>query len=213
MATTAERLSYALGLRHMKAVELHEKTGIGKSSISQYLSGVVKPKQDRIYLMAQVLDVNELWLMGHDVPMERRSCATNNKMSGLSRIPILGRVVAGVPIEAIEEVLGYVDLDNRLLKRGEYFALQVKGDSMTPTLHDGDTIIVRKQEDINSGELGIVLVNGDEATVKEVKKSEAGITLIGHNASVYPPHFYSREEVESLPVQIIGKVVKMERWF
>lgn len=133
--------------------------------------------------------------------------------NNLSRIPILGRVVAGVPIEAIEEVLGYVDLDDRLSKRGDYFALQVKGDSMTPTLHDGDTIIVRKQEDINSGELGIVLVNGDEATVKEVKKSEAGITLIGHNASVYPPHFYSREEVESLPVQIIGKVVKMERWF
>lgn len=71
MATTAERLTYALENRNMKAVELHEKTGIGKSSISQYMSGTVKPKQDRIYLMAKALNVNEFWLMGHDVPMER----------------------------------------------------------------------------------------------------------------------------------------------
>lgn len=78
MASTAERLTYALELRNMKASELHEKTGIGKSSISQYMSGTVKPKQDRIYLMAKTLNVDELWLMGHDVPMERQDRFQNN---------------------------------------------------------------------------------------------------------------------------------------
>lgn len=75
MDTTANRLNLAMEMRNMKAVDLSEKTGIGKSSISQYRNGIVKPKQDRIYLMAQALNVNEMWLMGHDVPMERQSPA------------------------------------------------------------------------------------------------------------------------------------------
>ena len=73
MDTTANRLNLAMEMRNMKAVDLSEKTGIGKSSISQYRNGIVNPKQDRIYLMAQALNVNEMWLMGHDVPMERQS--------------------------------------------------------------------------------------------------------------------------------------------
>lgn len=75
MDTTANRLNLAMEMRNMKAVDLSEKTGIGKSSISQYRNGIVNPKQDRIYLMAQALNVNEMWLMGHDVPMERQSPA------------------------------------------------------------------------------------------------------------------------------------------
>ena len=75
MDTTANRLNLAMEMRNMKAVNLSEKTGIGKSSISQYRNGIVNPKQDRIYLMAQALNVNEMWLMGHDVPMERQSPA------------------------------------------------------------------------------------------------------------------------------------------
>ena len=71
MDTTANRLKRAMEIRNMKAIDLHDKTGSGKSSISQYMNGKVKPKQDRIYLMAQALNVDELWLMGHDVPMER----------------------------------------------------------------------------------------------------------------------------------------------
>lgn len=75
MDTTANRLNLAMEMRNMKAVDLSEKTGIGKSYISQYRNGIVNPKQDRIYLMAQALNVNEMWLMGHDVPMERQSSA------------------------------------------------------------------------------------------------------------------------------------------
>ena len=75
MDTTANRLNLAMEMRNMKAVDLSEKTGIGKSSISQYRNGIVNPKQDRIYLMAQALNVNEMWLMGHDVPMERQAPA------------------------------------------------------------------------------------------------------------------------------------------
>ncbi|WP_302361837.1 LexA family transcriptional regulator, partial [uncultured Megasphaera sp.] len=80
-----------------------------------------------------------------------------------------------------------------------------------PTFRTGDIVVVRKQSTVNSGDIAIVLVNGNEATVKEVKKSQAGITLIGHNVSVYTPHYYANDEIETLPVRVIGKVVEMRR--
>lgn len=78
---------------------------------------------------------------------------------------------------------------------------------------DGDTVIVRRQETVDSGQIAIVLLDGEEATAKEVKESPEGITLIGHNVAVYKPHFYSRQEIEELPVQIIGRVLQSSRKF
>lgn len=129
------------------------------------------------------------------------------------RIPVLGRVVAGIPIEAVEEVLDYEEITPELAATGEFFALQVRGDSMEPTLRDGDVVIVKKQPTVDSGDIAIVLVNGNDATVKEIKESPSGITLIGHNVAVYTPQFYSNKEIQNLPVQIIGKVVEMRRKF
>ena len=74
---------------------------------------------------------------------------------------------------------------------------------------EGDVVIVRRQDDVDSGDVAIVLVNGDEATVKRVKKQEDGITLIANNISVYEPHYYSNKEIEELPVRILGKVVEL----
>ncbi len=71
MATIAQRMKEALSIRGMKQAELVEITGIGKSSISTYLSGEYEPKQRNIYKIAQALDVSEAWLMGFDVPMKK----------------------------------------------------------------------------------------------------------------------------------------------
>ena len=84
---------------------------------------------------------------------------------------------------------------------------------MEPTLRDGDIVIVKKQPTVDSGDIAIVLVNGNDATVKEIKESPAGITLIGHNVAVYTPHFYSNKDIQDMPVQIMGKVVEMRRKF
>lgn len=129
------------------------------------------------------------------------------------RIPVLGRVVAGIPLDAIEEIIDYEEIPKSMAATGEFFALQVKGDSMLPTLKNGDVVIVKRQPTVDSGDIAIVLVNGNEATVKEVKESPGGITLIGHNVAVYTPQFYSNEEIKSLPVQVLGKVVEMRRKF
>lgn len=129
------------------------------------------------------------------------------------RIPVLGSVVAGIPIEAITDIIDYEEIPAQMAKSGTYFALQVKGRSMEPTLHEGDVVIVRQQPEVENGEIAIVLVNGNDATVKEVKEGPDGLTLIGHNVGVYSPHFYTKEQIQNLPIRIIGKVVELRRKF
>lgn len=127
------------------------------------------------------------------------------------KIPVLGRVVAGIPLEAISEVLDYEEISESMAATGEFFALIAKGSSMNPTIIDGDTLIVRKQSFAEEGRVAIILVNGNEATVKRTHTTETGITLIADNPSAYVPHFYTNEEIEHLPVRIIGKVVEIRR--
>lgn len=139
-------------------------------------------------------------------------CLREKTSKGIS-IPILNTVVAGMPIDAYEDILGYEEISRELASTGEFFALKIKGDSMLPVLQENDIIIVRQQSDVESGDIAIVLINGDSATVKKVMKQESGITLIAFNPAVYEPHFYSNDEIESLPVTIAGKVVEMKRSF
>ena len=84
---------------------------------------------------------------------------------------------------------------------------------MEPRFIEGDTVIVRRQPDVESGEIAIVLVNGDEATMKKILKQQSGITLIALNPAVYEPHFYTNEQIEELPVVIYGKVVELRGKF
>ena len=126
-------------------------------------------------------------------------------------IPVLGSIVAGNPIDAIEERIGWEDIPASMAKQGQHFALRVKGQSMEPKFIEGDTVIVRKESDVESGRVAVILIDKEEATLKQVNKSEAGITLIGYNPIVYEPHFYSNQEIKDLPVQIIGEVVELRR--
>lgn len=123
-------------------------------------------------------------------------------------IPILGQVVAGEPMEAINNVEGYTEISEQLAKTGEFFALRINGASMEPNIKNGDLVIVKKENDVDSGRVAIVLIAGEEATCKQVQKERNGIMLIGFNQKVYPPHFYTKEDVKNLPIQIIGRVVE-----
>lgn len=124
------------------------------------------------------------------------------------KIPVLGSVAAGIPIEAVEDVLDYEEITPELATTGEFFALKIKGHSMEPRIMDGDVVVVRCQDDVDSGDVAVVLVNGDEATVKKVKKQDSGISLVPNNPS-YDILFYTRSEVAQLPVRILGKVVEL----
>lgn len=182
--------------------ELGEKVGLKKEAIYKYEKGiVVNPKRSLIEKLAIIFNVSPSYLLGIDGNIETKAV----------RIPVLGRVVAGIPIEATENILGYEEITEHMAATGEYFALRIKGDSMCPNICDGDIVIVKKQDTVENGDIAIVLVNGEEATVKKIKIGSNGITLIGFNLSVYEPHFYTSEEIENFPVTIIGKVVELRR--
>lgn len=141
---------------------------------------------------------------------EKEKLRENIRPRGI-KIPVLGTIVAGIPLEAVQEILDYEEIPAAMAKHGEYFALRVKGRSMEPNYIEGDTVIVRKESTVNSGRVAVVLINGEEATLKKVKISPDGITLIGFNPVAYEPHYYSNKEIKELPVQIIGEVVELRR--
>ncbi len=125
-------------------------------------------------------------------------------------VPVLGQVAAGVPVEAVEEILDWEEIDAKTAVQGEHFALKIKGDSMEPALMAGDVVIVRKQPTADNGDIVVALVNGDEATVKRIKIRAEGLMLIPNNPA-YEPMFYTNDEVESLPVQILGVAIEVRR--
>ena len=137
--------------------------------------------------------------------------AARERWSTVSRsvlIPVLGDVQAGIPIEAIEDILDYEEITPEMAATGDHFGLRIRGQSMEPRFVEGDVIIVRKQPDVDTGDIAVVLVNGNSATVKKIKKSDAGITLIPLNPA-FDPMFYSNQEIIELPVCIIGKIVEL----
>lgn len=204
MNTFGDNLRKAMEKAEINATELSEKTGISKSTISRYLSGGYIAKQKNLLKLSLALHVEPKFLFSDAV----EELDANLKVYS---IPIVGKVVAGTPIDAIENITDYIRVTNPAAADGSYYALHVTGASMEPEMREGDLVIVHKQNYFDSGDICIVLVNGDEATVKKVIKSDQGITLIGFNATVYPPHFYNVRQVEELPVRVIGKVKQVRR--
>ena len=126
------------------------------------------------------------------------------------KIPILGTVKAGYDYLAQENIIDYIAFKIDGSDKENYYALNVVGDSMEPLFDDGDTVIVHKQDDFENGENCVVLINGNEATIKKVYKGNTGIELKAINP-YYPPKIFTEEEVKNLPVKIIGVVEKSIR--
>ena len=128
------------------------------------------------------------------------------------QIRVLGKVAAGIPIEAVEDVIGEETISKKMAETGDYFGLRISGDSMEPTIHHGSIVIVCQQDDVENGDIAIVIVNGEDATCKKIEKFENGIMLVPINKA-YEEKFYTNEEIEKLPVRIIGKVVESRTKF
>lgn len=224
--TFANRLKKALDYNNMRPIDLANKTKISKAQICNYLKGTYKAKQDKLYIIAKVLDVSEAWLMGYDVDMDREWFPDNKEdLTNITidnaryietttktvKIPILGKVPAGVPIEAIEDIIGYEEIPASMLRDGNnYFSLKIDGDSMYPDYKTGDIIIIRQQNDCNSGDDCVVMVNGDDATFKRVVKQEKSIILKPLN-NEYEPYYFDEYEIMTKPVKIIGVAVEVRR--
>lgn len=207
------RLKEAMDYRNIKQVDLVEKTKLDKTLINKYLSGVSNAKQRKLTILAEALNVNEVWLLGYDVSMEREANTKIDKLGNpVVEIPILGTVKAGYDYLAQENWIGTVDIDKKLAESGEFFALKVKGDSMAPVLIEDDIVIIKKQDDFENGDIVVAIVNGDEATIKKGKKSESKILLQPFNTN-YDPLIFTEEEMDTIPVRIVGTVKQLKREF
>lgn len=208
------RLKTAMNIRGIKASELSEKAHIPKSAISQYLSGLYEAKQKTIFKLATALNISEAWLMGLDVPMEKNfddNIQGKEKETNSAIVFVYGTIPAGIPMECIEDIIDTEEISADMLKGGkQYFGLKVKGDSMEPDYLDGDIIIFQKQDDCENGDDCVVMVNGNDGTFKRVFKNENGIILQPLN-NKYQPMIYSNEQIENLPVRILGVFEELRR--
>ena len=178
-----------------------DKCGIGKSSVSQYVNGTNTPGNIHASKIANAFDVNIMWVMGFDTTMRVTPSTRNEK---ISYVPIYGRVSAGQGIVAYEEIEDYVILD-QYKNAEEYFALRIRGDSMNPRIHDGDVVIVRKQDYANDNDVVVAITDDDVAVCKRFKHYPDSIALLSDNPAYHPIIFTKTND----QVHILGKVIEL----
>ena len=202
------RLARALTLKNIKPVELAEKTGLPKSGISQYLKDICIPKEKNIVKIADVLNVNKDWLMGYDVPMSRNVVDINPDISiETYPIPLYGEISAGEPNWAEEDLEGYLPIAPELMgiiNPQEYFFLRVHGESMNKIMRNGSFALIHKQDYVENGEIAVVLVNGNNATIKKFTKQDNIIVLEPESND---PEFKTQVYDKKTPIRILGKYV------
>lgn len=198
----AKNILYYMEKHQKSRNEMCEALGVKYTTFTDWVKGNSYPRIDKIELMANYFGISKSDLVEEHVVTPRKGVTIN----------VLGRVAAGIPIEAVTDIIDTEEITEEMARTGAFFGLQIKGDSMEPKISDGDIVIVRQQDDAESGEIVIATVNGDEATCKRLRKYRDGIELISNNPS-YEPMFFSNEEIEQKPVKIIGRVVELRAKF
>lgn len=193
----AIRLNQCMRAKGIKQVDLVERTGIDKSNISSYLAGRYMPKSEGLYLLAKALDVNVAWLMGIDAD-------TNNIKP--RKIPIVGKIAAGMPIFAEENLEGYDFAPiSYTLEEYTYFFLRVQGDSMNLKFNENDLVLVQQQNYLDDGEIGVFLIDGECATVKKYRKDNNLVIL--EPMSTNTENTTQIYDLKKVKVDILGKVI------
>ena len=188
----------------LNQIELARKLNLSSSaSISQYESGDRMPSDDIKLKMAEIFDCSVDYLLGK---------TDSKKITSSSAVVLVyGTIPAGIPMEMIEDIIDTEEIDANMLKGGkEYFGLKIKGNSMYPEYLDGDTIILEKMDNVESGTDAVVMVNGNDGTFKRSFKNENGIILQPLNPE-FQPMVYTNEQIEKLPIRVVGKVVELRR--
>ncbi len=171
---------------------------ISTSAYGFYETGVRNMSAETAKKLAQFFNVSTDYLLGAE--------NKNNKRL----LPVLGTVKAGYNYLAEENIIDYIEPHMNISNPDDYFGLVVKGDSMAPLFDEGDYVVVHKQDDFESNKVCIVLINGDEATIKKVIKTNDGIELHCFNP-YYPSRKYTFKEMQDLKIKIIGVVEQQIR--
>ena len=181
--------------------------GVSKSTVRKWESGFISNMgRDKIAALAKCLELNPITLVNGNMDTDVAI------PTSAVRIPVYAAIPAGIPLEAIEDIIDWEEISPDMAKQGDFFALRVKGDSMEPRIKDGDVVIVRCQQSVDNGDVAVVMVNASDATLKRFHATPSGVKLLPDNPA-HNPLFFSPAEVEQLPVRVIGKVVELRAKF
>ena len=202
----AENLNYYMNINNKTRVDVCRDLDIPYSTFTDWCNANIYPRIDKIEILANYFDIKKSDLV------ERRE-KVDKLGNPVKEVPLLGTVKAGYDYLAQENWIGTIDVDASLVKDGgEYFALKVHGDSMSPVLVENDIVIVKKQDDFETGDIVVAIINGDEATIKKGKKTDNSILLQPLNNN-YEPLIFTNDEMKTIPVKIIGIVKQLKRDF
>lgn len=203
--TLAKNLSYYMAEKGIDRTQLCDDLGFKYSTVSEWLSAKKYPRMDKIEMLS-----NYFGVMKSDLIEDKRNTLTPTDLRANTKpVPLLGRVAAGLSCHAEDNIEGYILTDCELLHEGyDYFWLTVKGDSMEPELHDGDRVLVREQETLDTECYAVVRIDGEDGVVKRVRIDRDKITLTSVNP-YYPPRVFEREQMND--VAVVGKVISSQR--
>lgn len=203
--------------KEMSQASLAKELKAGVSTVASWEVGKRFPSRENMEQLADIFNVDLAYLYGETEIRQRIHIGNDgNAMVSINdvavKIPVLGRVAAGIPINAITEIEDTEEIPRKLAKTGDFFALKIKGDSMEPKISNGDVVIVRQQDDAETGDIVIAMVNGDDAVCKRLRKYKEGLELISTNPN-YAPIYFDDDTIKTKPVRIIGKVVELRAKF
>lgn len=225
--TFLDRLDMLCKEKNISKRKLEREAGLGTASTSKWKKDGSVPNQTSLEKLSDYFGVSVSYLICESDFRTEQDAIINgwNKTHNTDElemdskryekgclIPVVGTVVAGIPIEAIEDIIDWEEISLKMSKTGEFFGLKIKGDSMSPRIIEGDVVIVRQQSSAESGDVVIAKVSNEDATCKKLVKHENGISLVSYN-SAYEPMYFSNEDVINKPVVIVGKVVELRGKF
>lgn len=186
--------------------QVGDLVGVGKSTVRKWETGDIENmKRDKIVKLAKALRVSPSYIMG--IEEEQPQLET----LPVKKIPVVSKISAGLPIYSEENLIDYIYFaTNKLNSDKEEFGLKVSGDSMDKIFQDGDIVVVEKDSIVENGQLGVVMINGYNATVKRIRYNGDQIILIPEsNNSNHYPQVYGKDD----EVKIIGRVVASQKLF
>lgn len=200
-AKNLKRLFYEAGKTQ---TQVAKDLGFPQTTVSAWMTGRRTPRMKYIDMLCEYLHC-----LRSDIMEEHQE---QTKEVSAVRIPVYGYIAAGIPLEMIEDRVDWEEIPEDMARRGQFYGLKIRGDSMEPKISSGDVVILRQQDDVESGELAVVSIGNEAATCKRVVKYDNGIALISTNPK-YEPMFYTSDQVVKLPVRVLGKVVELRAKF
>ena len=212
----AKNLNKYMKINEVDRNKVANDLNIKYTTLTDWCNGNSYPHIDKIEMLANYFHIQKYDLI-EDIKWDKNTKLANMEKN-VVRVPLLGKIPAGMPIEAIEDeyTVDYEEVPADWMKGNkEYFALRITGDSMEPDFKDGDTVIFLRTSDFTSGQNCCVRINGSDATFKKVTLREDGIMLSPlnlNNSTGFLPRIFTKDEILNLPVEILGIAKKLIKY-